>query len=198
MALKVDPKAQGLIFDFDGTLGDTMPTHLKAWQAIADRFKFEMPESLLYQLAGMSTENIVKYLNRNFGCHLDIASVCKAKNEAYLYLTKKIVPIEPVLRVVKAYYGKLPMAIGTGEYRDIALVNIKAADVERYFEIIVTTDDVKKGKPDPEIFLKCAELMKVPPEYCQVFEDAPPGLEAAAKAGMIMTDVRPFVNEISA
>ncbi len=198
MTLTVDPKARGLIFDFDGTLGDTMPTHVASWRVVGAQFGFEVPEALLYQLAGMSSENITKYLNQNFGYHLDVAAVCKAKNESYLHLTKKVIPVEPVFQIVKAYYGKLPMAIGTGECRDIALVNIKAAGVDRYFKIVVTTDDVKKGKPDPEIFLKCAELMKVPPEYCQVFEDAPPGLAAAAKAGMIATDIRPFVNEISA
>jgi beta-phosphoglucomutase family hydrolase len=195
MALTVDPKVRGLIFDFDGTLGDTMPTHAKAWQAVGAQFGFQMPTSLLYELAGMTTENIIQYLNRKFGYDLDFKAVNQAKKEVYLHLATKITPIEPVFRIVREYYGKLPMALGTGEYRDIALNNVKAAGVERYFEIIVTADDVKKGKPDPETFLKCAELMKIPPQFCQVFEDAPPGLEAAAKAGMIATDVRPFYQE---
>jgi beta-phosphoglucomutase-like phosphatase (HAD superfamily) len=197
MALTVDPKARGLIFDFDGTLGDTMPTHVLAWQAVATQYEFEISASLLYQVAGMSTQSIIEYLNRRFGYNLDIQTIMKAKNEAYLRLTKKITPIGPVFQIVQKYYGKLPMALGTGECRDIALVNVKAAGVDCYFEILVTADDVKKGKPDPETFLKCAELMKVPPEFCQVFEDAPPGLEAAKRAGMIVSDVRPFVQEIS-
>ena len=198
MPLSVDLQARALIFDFDGTLGDTLPTHLQAWQAITTIFKFEMPASLLYQVAGMPTDDIVRYLNQHFGYNLDVETIVKAKNTAYLNLTKKITPIIPVLKIVQEYYDKLPIALGTGEYRDIAAVNIKAAGVERYFKIIVTADDVKKSKPDPETFLKCAELMKVPPEFCQVFEDAPPGLEAAARAGMIVTDVRPFVKKISA
>ena len=142
----------------------------------------------------MTTENIVKYLNQNFGYHLDVQAILNAKKESYLQLTKKITPIAPVFQIVQQYYGKMPMAVGTGEYRDIVKVNLKAAGVEQYFTHIVTADDVKKGKPDPETFLKCAELMKVAPEFCQVFEDAPPGLAAAAKAGMIATDVRPFIS----
>ncbi|HBE77360.1 MAG TPA: phosphatase [Firmicutes bacterium] len=198
MTLKVNPRARGLIFDFDGTLGDTMPTHIHSWQVVAERYHFEISATLLYQVAGMSTGDIVEYLNQHFGYQLDVATIVKAKNEAYLQFTKKVNPIEPVLKIVQAYYGKMPMALGTGEYRNIALVNVKAAGVDRYFDILVTCDDVKKAKPDPETFLKCAELMKVAPEFCQVFEDAPPGLEAAARAGMIVTDVRPFINRISA
>lgn len=198
MVLSVDPKARGLIFDFDGTLGDTLPTHLQAWQAIMKKFKFEMTGSLLYQVAGMPTGDIVRYLNKHFGYNLDVEPIVKAKNTAYLELTKKITPFIPVLKIVQEYYNKLPIALGTGEYRDIARVNIRAAGVEQYFKIIVTADDVKNSKPDPETFLKCAELMNVPPEFCQVFEDAPPGLEAASRAGMIITDVRPFVQGMPA
>jgi beta-phosphoglucomutase-like phosphatase (HAD superfamily) len=198
MVLQVDPRAQGLIFDFDGTLGDTLPTHLRSWQEVAESFKFEMTAPLLYRVAGMPTGDIVVYLNRQFGYDLDVEAVVKAKNAAYIRLTKKIVPIAPVVKIVQEYHGKLPMALGTGEYRDIALSNIKAAGVDSYFKIIVTADDVKNSKPDPETFLKCAELMKVPPAFCQVFEDAPPGLEAAARAGMIVTDIRPFVQRLPA
>jgi beta-phosphoglucomutase-like phosphatase (HAD superfamily) len=198
MTLTVNPRARGLIFDFDGTLGDTMPTHIQSWQVVAKMYHFEVSANLLYQVAGMSTGDIVAYLNRHFGYKLDVATITKAKNDAYLRLTKKINPVEPVLKIVQEYYGKMPMALGTGEYRNIALVNVKAAGVDRYFDILVTCDDVKKAKPDPETFLKCAELMKVAPEFCQVFEDAPPGLEAAARAGMIVTDVRPFIKRISA
>jgi HAD superfamily hydrolase (TIGR01509 family) len=57
----------------------------------------------------------------------------------------------------------------------------------------VTADDVVRHKPDPETFLKCAEMMGVEPEFCQVFEDGELGMQAAQRAGMILTDVRPFV-----
>ena len=103
--------------------------------------------------------------------------------------------IEPVFKIVKENHGKLPMALGTGEYREIALVNIRITGLDRYFDKIVTADDVTKSKPDPETFLKCAALINVPPEFCQVFEDGGAGLEAARRAGMIVTDVRPFIRE---
>jgi len=57
----------------------------------------------------------------------------------------------------------------------------------------VTYEDVENPKPAPDTFLKCAELLNIDPEFCQVFEDGEPGLQAAKKAGMIVTDIRPFL-----
>ena len=62
--------------------------------------------------------------------------------------------------------------------------------IREYFDIIVTANDVKNHKPHPETFLRCAELMKVHPSECEVFEDGDLGIEAARRAGMIATDVR--------
>jgi beta-phosphoglucomutase family hydrolase len=193
LSLKVDPKARGLIFDIDGTLIDTMPTHFRAWQEVALKFGFEYPERLFYKMAGMPTGDIILEINRNQGKNLNPDEIVKAKNEAYLRLNGAIRVIEPVLKIVKENHGKILMALGTGEYRDIALVNLKVTGLDRFFDKLVSADDVTNSKPDPETFIKCAELMNVPPETCQVFEDGEAGLEAARRAGMIVTDIRPFI-----
>jgi HAD superfamily hydrolase (TIGR01509 family) len=86
------------------------------------------------------------------------------------------------------------MAAGTGSPRDNALLTIKAAGLENFFPVLVTYEDVEHPKPAPDTFLKCAEALKVDPEFCQVFEDGDPGIQAALKAGMIVTDIRPFLN----
>lgn len=193
MSLKVDPKARGLIFDIDGTLADTMPAHWVVWQKIAKEFGFDYPKTLFYQLTGMPTHDIIAYINEHQGLHLDPEQVVKAKNEAYLASNGNIRVIEPVFKIVKEYAGKLPMALGTGEYREVALANIRITGLDRYFDKLVAADDVTHSKPDPETFLTCARLMNLPPEVCQVFEDGDAGLEAARRAGMIATDVRPFL-----
>ena len=194
MSLKIDPKARGLIFDIDGTLVDTMPIHFRAWQKVAEEYGFEYPETLFYQLAGMPTAAIIRYINKHQVKKLNPEELVKAKNDAYLSLINNIRLIGPVFKIVEEYHGKLPMALGTGEYRKIALVNIRVTGLERYFDKLVTADDVTNSKPDPETFLKCAQLINVSPENCQVFEDGGAGLEAARRAGMIVTDVRPFLN----
>ncbi len=61
-------------------------------------------------------------------------------------------------------------------------------------DAIVSADDVTRHKPEPQTFLECARLMGVEPQFCQVFEDGVLGIEAAKKAGMMVTDVRQFIN----
>ncbi len=193
MNIKIEPNVKALIFDFDGTLADTMPIHYRAWQEVASNYGFEYPEQLFYKNAGMSTGKIVSCLNDQ-GYRLDPDTIIQAKNTAYLKLAVHIEPIKPVFDIVTRYYQKIPMALGTGECRAIALSNIKAAGLDKYFQVIVTADEVTNPKPDPETFLECARLMGVPPEVCQVFEDGELGLEAARRAGMIATDVRPYTS----
>jgi HAD superfamily hydrolase (TIGR01509 family) len=62
-----------------------------------------------------------------------------------------------------------------------------------FFDTIVSADDVANHKPFPDTFLRCAEIMGVEPQFCQVFEDGEMGLLAAERAGMIVTDIRPYL-----
>jgi HAD superfamily hydrolase (TIGR01509 family) len=76
-----------------------------------------------------------------------------------------------------------------------AMMQLNELDILDLFDFIVTADDVERHKPEPDTFLKCAELMNVEPQYCQVFEDGELGMQAAQTAGMLLTDVRPFVTD---
>ncbi|MCL6588539.1 MAG: HAD-IA family hydrolase [Firmicutes bacterium] len=192
--ITVAPQVKGLIFDVDGTLVDTMPIHFKVWQELAQRYGFHYPEELFFKYAGMSTYKIIELINQEQGFQLDPEALAKVKNQAYLKSVSHLGLIQPVFEIVARYHGRLPMALGTGECREVALANIKAAGLDQYFDIIVTSDDVTYNKPDPETFLKCARLMNVAPEACQVFEDGDLGLEAARRAGMIATDIRRYLD----
>ena len=101
-----------------------------------------------------------------------------------------IKPIEPVVNIVKKYHGVLPMAVGTGGHRLAVERTLEVTSLRKYFNIIITANDIENFKPHPETFLKCADLMDVEPKYIEVFEDSDLGIEAGVKAGMIVTDVR--------
>ncbi len=191
--LEVDPRAQGLIFDLDGTLVDTMNLHLAAWKEVGRQNGFEYPEELFYRLAGIPTRNIVPIVNAELGLALDVDAATRAKEEAFLRHLHLAKPLEPVVMLAKKYAGKMPIAIGTGNTRTLTERILEASGLAGFFSVIVTADDVEHHKPHPETFLRCANLLNVPPELCQVFEDGEQGLEAARRAGMIATDVRPYV-----
>jgi beta-phosphoglucomutase-like phosphatase (HAD superfamily) len=119
-----------------------------------------------------------------------IEQIMKEKMQEFFKLQHLIKPIEPVIDIVKKYFGILPMAVGTGGHREAVERTLEITDLRKYFKIIVTANDVNSFKPHPETFLRCAELMNVEPQFVEVFEDADLGIEAAKKAGMNVTDVR--------
>jgi len=194
MKLTVDPKAKALIFDLDGTMADTMPTHYLSWKKVAEQHGFEFPEAWFYEWAGVRTQKIAELLNERLGIDLDPAAAEEEKETAFLDMIRgNIRPIKEVTTLVEKYHGKMPMACGTGNLRDIAQLTLEAIGMAPYFNILVSANEVENYKPAPDTFLKCAQMMGVAPEVCQVFEDGEAGLQAARTAGMIANDIRPFV-----
>lgn len=190
--LKVDSKAKALIFDLDGTLADTMPVHFWAYKNILVDYGIDFTPELFATLAGIPAVGTIEKLNELFGTSMDPEKVGHFKETEYEKIMHKMKPIEPVVELAKQYHGKLPMAIGTGGYHRLAWKTVELIDLDKYFDILVSADDIQHAKPHPETFLKCAEQMGVAPEFCQVFEDGEPGMVAARAGGMIATLVTDF------
>ncbi len=190
--LTVNPKAKALIFDLDGTLADTMPVHFLAYKNILAEYGIHFTPELFATLAGIPAVGTIAKLNELFGKQMDPESVGHFKEQEYEKMMYKIKPVEPVVELVHEYHKKLPMAVGTGGQKRLAWKTLKILNIESYFSILVSTDDISRSKPDPETFLKCAELLNVEPKYCQVFEDGELGIQAAEKAGMMSTLVTDY------
>ena len=193
MKIEINKNTKGLIFDMDGTLADSMPMHFLAWKLTAAENGFEYTENQFLETAGMPTHKIVPVINKELGLNLDPETFSQRKEEHFLNNIGEVKLIEPVADIVREYHNILPMSIGTGGKKEIAKLTLKILGSEKYFDIIVSAEDVVNHKPYPDTFLKCAELMGVAPEFCQVFEDGEMGLIAGKKAGMIVTDVRPYL-----
>ncbi|MFW5754991.1 MAG: HAD family hydrolase [Tangfeifania sp.] len=191
-ALNIHPKAKALIFDLDGTIADTMPVHFLAYQHILKEFGIDFTPEIFATLAGVPAIETIQKLNEQFGTSMDAEEVGILKEQEYEKMMHKMKPVEPVVQLVKKYYGKLPMSVGTGGYRRLAWKTLEILELADYFDILVSSEDVKNTKPHPETFLKCAEKMKVDPKYCQVFEDGELGMQAAVSAGMMSTLVTDY------
>lgn len=194
MGLQVDPKAKGLIFDLDGTLSDSLPVHLATWNKIGSSIGFVFDERLVHELTGMPTIAFARRIIEENGLRVSPGKLVKMKQEAFWDSVHLVKPIDQVVGIVRAYHGKLPMSVGTGASRRSASLQLEELGLTPYFDFIITADDVLRHKPNPDTFLECARLMKVEPSACQVFEDGILGMEAARSAGMIITDVRPYIN----
>ena len=192
MKFDITPGSKALIFDLDGTLADTMPWHYQAWQKACLRFGMNMDTAFLQAHTGAPGWQIAEDIIERNGMTGKVTpeEIMDVKLEEFFAIQHNVTPVEPVIALVQKYHGKLPMSVGTGGHRDAVEKTLEIIGIRQYFDIIVTANDVKKHKPHPETFLKCAELMKIAPSDCEVFEDGDLGIEAARRAGMIATDVR--------
>ena len=192
MNLTVESHIRGLIFDWDGTLIDSMPTHYLAWRDTVQQLGAEFPEPLFYELAGVPSDRIVEVLNQEFGYKLDPYVVATAKEALFMekYLSQAVL-IEPVMEIARTNKGKRPLAVATGGVPPVIGQGLANNNLEDFFDAVVTSEDVARGKPEPDTFLEAARRLGVEPQFCQVFEDSDAGLEGARRAGMVATDVRP-------
>ena len=184
---------RALIFDIDGTLVDTLATHYRASQIVCNANGFDFPIDFFYQYAGVPTVLVFKTLVAELGLNLDGETLAKEKEEKYLELIDEVQPLRPIYEIAVKYKYRMPIALGTGGTREIAMRTLEAAGIANEFPVIITSDDVKNGKPAPDTFLLCAERMGVAPQYCQVFEDGEAGIAAAHAAGMSVIDIRNYV-----
>ena len=179
-----DKRYKGYIFDCDGTLAHSMPVHYRAWRQTAEENGLQMSEELFYSLGGVPTTRIVEILNEKFGANLDPEKVAKRKEEVYVENMGDMQPLEEVTAFARevAKFGKVSVA--SGGYLPVVQKTLEAIGFKDFFPVIVTTEQVSRGKPFPDMFLEAAKRMGVPPNECLVLEDSPAGIEAAKAAGM--------------
>jgi beta-phosphoglucomutase family hydrolase len=181
---------KGIIFDCDGTLADTMPMHWRAWQSITTRYKLSFSEERFYALGGVPSREILKMLGAEQGIDLDPLAVALEKEAAYLPLLPEVRPIECVVKVAQQHHGKVPMAVASGGTRHVIETVLNHLNLRHYFDAVVTSEDVVRQKPAPDIFLEAARRINVSPADCIGYEDTDLGMTAIRAAGMHAIDVR--------
>jgi len=192
--LTVAAGVRGLIFDCDGTLADTMPFHMEGWRRAFADARVDVPEPWLDALRGTPERQVVVLANDRFGLALDPDAILATKHLVYRRLLSRVQPLEPVVALVRAHWGRLPMAVASGATREDVYTVLARLGLTDAFAAVLTADDEIEHKPSPEIFLEAARRIGVEPAACQVFEDGDIGLEAARRAGMTATDVRPYIH----
>jgi len=176
----------GFIFDLDGTLLDTMPLHYRAWDEVMRRAGMTAPldEELFYSLGGVPTRRVAELIAEHYGLTVDPERVFHEKEALFADIQADAELIGPTVEFARRMARTHPLAIASGGPRHIVRRSLEISGLASLFPVVVTSDDVEHGKPSPDMFLLAARLMGVAPEGCLVFEDAAPGIEAAAAAGM--------------
>jgi len=185
---------RGVIFDFNGTLSDDEPILRQIFtELFAEHLGWQMPaEDYVARLAGYSDREIIeRVVTERAGDPALVEPLLAERRRRYRELVRTESPVRPdtCALVARLAAAGVPMAIVTGAQRpDVELV-LAHSEVGRHLDLMVTEEDVIRGKPDPECFLKGAALLGLDPAAVLVLEDSVAGVRAARAAGMAVVGV---------
>lgn len=178
---------KAVIFDMDGVIFDTERVYLEIWKSVFEKYGYKMTKELYITVMGTGRKNVIKTFLENFGDDLPIEKMYEEKDNQLFYIIEN--QGIPLKKGVKELFSMLKeknykIALATSAKRDRVEKQIKDKWLKESFDAIVCGDDVEKGKPSPDIFLKAAKKIDVEPENCFVVEDSPAGIKAAFSGGM--------------
>lgn len=186
-----NPSVQGVIFDLDGVLVHTDELHFRAWAQIAAELNIPFDRTVNARLRGVSR---AESLERLVACKPDLSiseqekeALCRQKNAIYRSSLKLLNPedVTPAVRSVLTLLREREIRIAVGSSSRNARLILRRTGLEAVFDAVVDGTMIAASKPDPEVFLRAAELLRLDPCRCAVVEDAPAGILAAHRAGML-------------
>jgi len=185
-------KVNAAIFDLDGTLIDNNSFHLQSWlQYLKDMNREMSEEEYKANVNGRTNKDVIEYIYQRKMDDKEAMKYAHEKEAIYRELyAPYIKPVAGLLELLEKLRSlSIPMAIATSGIQVNIDFLFEHIPIRSYFDVIVNSAHISKGKPDPEIYIKTAELLKVSPAECLVFEDAVVGINSAKAAGMKVVGV---------
>ncbi|ADQ45005.1 beta-phosphoglucomutase [Caldicellulosiruptor kronotskyensis 2002] len=187
---------EGAIFDLDGVIVDTAKYHYSAWKKLANMLGFEFTEKDNEKLKGVSRKESLEILLKIGGKENEFSraqreELMDIKNNWYLEYIVKLTEddILPGTKETILTLKEQGIKVGLATASKNAMLILERLKIKDLFDAIVDGTQISRAKPDPEIFLKCAQKLEVDPKKCIVFEDAAAGIKAAKLAGMFAVGV---------
>jgi beta-phosphoglucomutase len=184
--LTVSAAARGVIFDMDGVLIDSGAHHRDAWRALLADLATEPPPEFWRLTIGRPAEEAVALLLGRELPPEEAHRLAERKRAHYARLRERglmAIPGAPVF-VEELVRRNIPRAVATSATRRDVETLLGELGLREHFTVAVTAEDVRWGKPNPEVYLRAAEGLGLPPAACLVFEDSLVGVHAARNAGM--------------
>lgn len=182
-------KYKAIIFDLDGVLVHTDRYHYMAWKQLADRLQIPFNEKTNHLLRGVSRmeslEIVLRGTARVFSGQEKLR-FAEEKNRSYQNYLQQLTPdeVDPSVRAVLESLRQAGLRLAIGSSSKNTPLILEKTDLRKYFDAVSDGNNITRSKPDPEVFLKAAQMLGIPPKDCLVVEDAVSGVEAAAAAGM--------------
>lgn len=178
---------KALVFDMDGVIIDSEPIHTELTLDILKELGVIPSQSEIYEFTGVRNEEMWATLIERHSISATVEELLARQKASIIsrFINDKLEPIDGILDLLRAAKRKgLKIALATSSQLYFAKYVLKAVKVMVFFDELVTADDISKSKPDPEIYLKAAQMLGVLPEECVAIEDAAMGIQAAKRAGM--------------
>lgn len=176
---------RGAIFDFDGVIVDSHPVHKRAWKKLLESVgRTASEEELQFVLDGRKREDILRHFLGNLDPEL-MTDYGHRKEQFFRNEAAAVQVIDGLVGFLEdladSHVASAIASSGTGSRVNFLLDRL---NLKKHFRVVVTGDDVERGKPDPAIFLRAAQDLQLDPLELIVFEDAQSGVKAARSAGM--------------
>jgi beta-phosphoglucomutase len=186
------PPGLAFLFDMDGVIVDSNPVHRIAWERFNRRFGLETTEEMHRFMYGRHNTDIVRGYFGNGLPPEEVVARGAAKEELYREIAAEKIEemLVPGIREFLAAYPGVPKGVASNAEPANVQFILDSAGLSSCFQAVVNGSDVRRPKPDPEVFLRAAELLKIRPENCIVFEDSPAGVQAGVAARMRVVGIR--------
>lgn len=180
------PSCRAIIFDMDGVIVDSEPIHARAFEDIFSDLGFGENHGIHFPDYYGRTDRLVweVFLDRHtVDCTLE--SLIERKQKRFFDILRATKPIfEPIPDLVERLAARYPLAVASGSSHAVIDEVLAIGSLRSHFNAVVSSHDVARGKPAPDVFLRAAECLGIDPRDCVVIEDAPAGVAAARTAGM--------------
>ncbi|MEO9211348.1 MAG: HAD family phosphatase [Ginsengibacter sp.] len=180
-------QAKAVIFDLDGTLINNNSFHLQTWKKYLEKIgKVISQENYNLHINGRTNHDAIEYIYGRKMSTEESSPFALEKEALYREIYQPFIkPINGLIQFLEILNElNIPMAIATSGIQPNIDFMFNHIAIKKYFPVVVNSSHIKKGKPDPEIYLKAAALLEIEPKNCLVFEDAVVGIQSAKSAGM--------------
>jgi len=183
---KMDKKIEGVILDMDGVMVDSYAYHFEAWKKFVKNHGINLTDKEILDSFGRRNAEVLGDFFKRQLTEEEINRYSQEKEALYRELHKKDIKALPGLveMLEDLKQAGIRIAIGSSAPKENIEFVIKSLNINLLIDAYVHAGMIKIGKPHPGVFLKAADLIKVTPEKCLVFEDSFPGIEAGLRAGM--------------
>jgi len=181
------PEREGaVVFDMDGVLVDSEPVHKRALQGVLARRGLRITDSEYVGITGLNHESFWRWIVDNFSLPAEAGSYAIEYEDLLLpMLATGLQAAEGVQKVIQLLHSKgIPMAVASSSSRRVVDFTLSTIGLSTAFRVVLSGRDVRRGKPDPEIYLLAADRLGVRPADCVAVEDSAYGMAAAKAAGM--------------